>query len=259
MTITQSNLRGASELASHMLWNLPATHFPDRATAYWDVVAQAGLTDRPLDILELGVYRAGLLRGLLERTDIRVASYTGVDPYLGDDRDAYRGAYWKNEREADAVWTSAREVFDAAGHQLHRDFSHEHFARSGKRSWDVIIVDADHRYSAALWDLQHWFKRVKSGGLMLADDYANCDTPEVTPAVNEFIRLNPKAIAKSGYRLLPFQNKGKEVPISLTIVYFLKAEHAGDTKSWSYSLPAKPRVHPVRRLFRRFGLDIRRA
>jgi hypothetical protein len=47
-----------------------------------------------------------------------------------------RGAseLWKNEREAHALWASAREVFEAAGHQLHRNFSHEHFAHSAAGS-----------------------------------------------------------------------------------------------------------------------------
>ncbi len=55
---------------------------------------------------------------------------------------------------------------------------------------------------------------------MIVDDYANCDTPGVTRAVNEFIRCHKANIKRVGYRTIEFQNKGKEVPIVLSFVYF---------------------------------------
>jgi len=77
----------STEINADKVWNLPASGFPHRATTYWDIVANTGWHQQPLDILEIGVYRAGLLRGLLKRTDVQVVSYTGIDPYLGDERD----------------------------------------------------------------------------------------------------------------------------------------------------------------------------
>ena len=123
-------------------------------------------------------------------------------------------------------WEDAKALFDKAGHQLFRSCSHDFYAVRQESFWDIIIVNGDHRFAGVLWDLQHWFKRLKPGGLFLTDDYGNSDTPEVTPAVNKFIQLNQENISNSGYRMVPFQNKGKEVPISLTIVYFFEIEES---------------------------------
>jgi hypothetical protein len=101
----------------------------------------------------------------------------------------------------------------------------------------LIIVDGDHRYSPALWDLHHWFKRLAPGGILMADDYANVDTPEVTRAVNDFIRMNKANILKKGFKVIPFQNKHKEIPISLTVVFFMKVESPVETVSWNYGEP----------------------
>jgi hypothetical protein len=240
------------------LWNLPATAFPDRGAVLWTLVAEAGPCQKPLEVLEIGVFRAALLASLLKRSDVPLASYVGVDPYVGDRTDSYRGAYWRNPSESSVVYQEARNVFSRHGHTLERDFSHRFYARTADRQWDVIIVDGDHRYHAALWDCHHWFQRLRPGGLLLVDDYANVDTPEVTRAVNDFIDLQP-AISKVGYRVLPFQNSGKRIPVSLTFVYFQKAASTRQPAAWKFEGSEARGLHPVRRLFRRFGFDVRRA
>ena len=229
------NIRRMSAQAKvDRIWNLPASQFPESATTYWDIAAHAVRWPQPLDILEIGVFRGGLLKSLLERSDIQIWRYTGVDPYLVKGHDPCTGVYGKNEDEVNAIWENAKTLFDQAGHQLFRSCSHEFYAVRQESFWDIIIVNGDHRFAGALWDLQHWFKRLKPGGLFFTDDYGNSDTPEVTPAVNRFIQLNQENISRSGYRLVPFQNEGKEVPISLTIVYFLKSQNPKETQSWPY-------------------------
>jgi hypothetical protein len=50
-------------------------------------------------------------------------------------------------------------------------------------SLDCVFVDGDHSYLAALNDLRFWWKKVRSGGQMLGDDYWMED---VCRAVKEF-------------------------------------------------------------------------
>ncbi len=239
-----------SDSVSDGLWNLPASGFPDRATLYWDIVAKALSASEPLDILEIGVFRAGLIQGLMGRRDVQVRSYTGVDPYLGSRGDSYLGSYWNNRADAEADYRSASLVFKQfAGAELIRARSHEYFQQSGSRTWDVIIIDGDHRYGPALWDLHHWFKRLRPGGLLVADDYANSDTPEVTRAVNDFLARNTTAVARSGYRVLPFQNYGKQIPIALTVVFFEKLQ-SHDTGAWPYRHPPGPFLQIMKGLVR---------
>ncbi len=205
-------------------WNLPERNYSNLPTVCWDFVASLYGKNELLDILEIGVHRARLLTWLTSQYDIQVSSYTGVDPYAGDETDPYTGAYWKDKEEADNVWNESNSIFEKHGHSLLRLYSQDYYSESEGSEWDVILVDGDHRYTEALWDFEHWFNRVKPNGIMIVDDYGNSDTPEVTRALNEFIRNNRHKILKSAYRVLPFQNKGKEIPISKTIVFLMRNE-----------------------------------
>jgi hypothetical protein len=169
---------------------------------------------RPISVLEIGVFRAGLIKGFFEQSGLKIARYDGVDPYLGDESDPYLNSYWKNRPEAASVYDGARAVFEGFGQSLHRMMSHE-FADSldAAARYDVIYVDGDHRYEPALWDISYFFKHVADGGLLAIDDYANVDTPHVTPACNEFIRSYQANIRRIGSVPIWFVNKGKEVPV----------------------------------------------
>jgi hypothetical protein len=48
---------------------------------------------RAINVLEIGVFRANLVKGFFEQSDLSIARYDGVDPYLGDDSDPYLNAY----------------------------------------------------------------------------------------------------------------------------------------------------------------------
>ena len=216
--------------AGQFVWNVPVKQFSTR-NVMWDDVARMDIAQSPLQILEIGVYQAGMLRRLLKRDDISVASYTGIDPYLGETSDPYHGAYWASPNESNAVYEQSERVFSESGHQLVRTYSHKYWEETRDQTWDLILVDGDHRYDPALWDLHHWFQRLRPGGVMIADDYGNSDTPGVTRAVNRFIELNTEGIAKTGYTVLPFQNKKKYVPISLTFVYWMRGDQSS-TLSW---------------------------
>jgi len=52
-------------------------------------------------------------------------------------------------------------------------------------SLDAVFLDADHAYDAVRLDLPFWWKKLRSGGWLLGDDYRSCH-PGVTQAVNEF-------------------------------------------------------------------------
>jgi hypothetical protein len=52
-------------------------------------------------------------------------------------------------------------------------------------SLDCIFIDGDHSYKAVLNDLTFWWKKLKTGGQMLGDDYW---MQGVADAVNEFAR-----------------------------------------------------------------------
>jgi predicted O-methyltransferase YrrM len=53
---------------------------------------------------------------------------------------------------------------------------------------DFLYIDADHSYDGVWTDLLLWLPHVKSGGLVLGDDYGNALYPGVKDAWDEFER-----------------------------------------------------------------------
>lgn len=51
---------------------------------------------------------------------------------------------------------------------------------------DYLYLDADHTYASVLADLRAWVPHVRSGGLILGDDYGSDLYPGVQPAWDEF-------------------------------------------------------------------------
>ena len=51
---------------------------------------------------------------------------------------------------------------------------------------DFLYIDADHSYEGVLADLDAWVPHVRSGGLILGDDYGNAIYPGVAMAWEEF-------------------------------------------------------------------------
>jgi hypothetical protein len=73
-------------------------------------------------------------------------------------------------------------------------------------SLDCVFVDGDHSYEAVVKDLPFWWKKVRSGGQLLGDDYW---MPEVSKAVHEFAdshNLQVKFLYKDGsnYKIFSF-------------------------------------------------------
>src|SRR4029453_14071003 len=62
-------------------------------------VAESHFKDRPISVLEIGVFQAGLTKRLRD-SSLRIEQYDGIDPYLGTDEDSNLGAYWQNRAEA---------------------------------------------------------------------------------------------------------------------------------------------------------------
>ena len=56
-------------------------------------------------------------------------------------------------------------------------------------SLDAVFIDGDHSYEAVIQDLPFWWKKLKTGGWLLGDDYASC-CPGTTKAVDEFTSIN---------------------------------------------------------------------
>jgi hypothetical protein len=78
-------------------------------------------------------------------------------------------------------------------------------------SVDAIFIDGDHSYEAVSKDLPFWWKKLKTGGWLLGDDYDSC-FPETKKAVDDFASSNNLKIeflskpnaTKPGYPIYKF-------------------------------------------------------
>lgn len=52
-------------------------------------------------------------------------------------------------------------------------------------TFDIVYIDASHEYELVLADINAWYPKVKSGGILCGDDYIN-GWPGVIQAVNKF-------------------------------------------------------------------------
>ena len=95
---------------------------------------------------------------------------------------------------------------------IHRMSSDKWFDQRKDNSLDWIYVDGDHSYEGCLRDLENAFRVVKSGGLILGDDYQ-----------------------------WPFQKHGKD-GVTAAVKYFvnknkLQLNHEGSTSQFSIEVP----------------------
>jgi len=76
---------------------------------------------------------------------------------------------------------------------MHRMSSEEWFAQVEDKTFDWIYVDGDHTFEGCYFDLVEAAKKIKSGGVMLGDDYKSLQwkgKEGVVQAVDKFTALN---------------------------------------------------------------------
>lgn len=210
---------------SNELFNLPIKFSINRSSVYAAII-NAYASGRKLRILEIGVFKAGLIQGIFKEVPDIVESYTGIDPYLGTEDDPYFKSYWKSDgKMAESQYEESRDIFEKLGGVIIRKTS-DAFFRKNTEKFDVIIVDGDHRVGPAMRDLHNSLRALQPGGLLLCDDYGNSDTPEVTRAVVRFVEEAEDFYDASGFRPIWFQNGKKPAPIQLSVVYWRKKQVA---------------------------------
>jgi predicted O-methyltransferase YrrM len=69
-------------------------------------------------------------------------------------------------------------------------------ARFWTKPIDVLYIDGDHTYIGVLKDIVSWIPHVKSGGVVLFDDYN--DVTGVKQAINDTIKGHPAIVKEDG-------------------------------------------------------------
>ena len=147
-----------------------------------------GLKDIPGNYLEIGVFEGFMLRELAKKYPDRM--FYGIDPFIEDGNTTGHNGIPKGEPMLEQM---------AATHQNLDGLKNVKFFQQSSRSWGdelddssiqslnigAILIDGDHGYKEASYDLGLSVRMLCNGGVIFADDSG---LPSVNLAVNEFIK-----------------------------------------------------------------------
>ncbi len=137
----------------------------------------------------------GVLRGLFSAhilTHWEGQKLISVDPWIEQDKDVYMDTANQPQEVQDNIY---REVVDLLGiygsrSEIWRMTSREAAVLIADNSLDFVYIDARHDYESVMEDLESWFPKVRSGGVIAGHGYLDGDLPEgrfgVRRAVREF-------------------------------------------------------------------------
>ena len=166
---------------------------------------------------EIGVWRGNTSKKFVERgvAELHLVDPYSVEPYKNSSEmsfEEYLAKYQKITGEFseagftryyDLIYTMVRDMFVHLDHvTVHRKQSSVWFEENRGLDLDWIYIDGDHSYEGCLADLESALSVVKSGGMILGDDYYWPDSTwgkeGVTKAVDKFISKHNFKIKRYG-------------------------------------------------------------
>ncbi len=153
---------------------------------------------KELRVLEIGVLfgvGAAFMHHALSPRHERVV-LTLLDPFQGyygnDHLDPLTGL---PVTRAAVERNMARCGIDAGDVEILEGFSHEEAIRESaeqKGPYHIIVIDGDHTSEGVRADFEGYADMLRSGGLLVIDDYGSDDWPAVTAFVDEIVRTDPR-------------------------------------------------------------------
>jgi len=147
--------------------------------------------------VEIGMAFGGLTRHLLSSVK-SIKEYHAIDPFLGgyDTTDAMSN--FLNSVNASEAWNKAilyqlRKY--GCRFKLHSGFSNEVAVHFQNDTIDCIFIDGDHTYEGVKNDIINYYPKVKTGGLMIFDDYS-WQYMGLVKAVDNFVDTNHIPLTK---------------------------------------------------------------
>jgi len=135
----------------------------------------------PLVGAEIGVLAGTNAKSLLENLNIKWLILVDLwDSYIQEGKEI---------KETTQYYDKVTETF---GHLSKVCILKERSVAASKRidehSLDFVYIDACHDYLSVKEDIDCWFPKVKSGGVISGHDYGTKRWPGVTKAVDEFVK-----------------------------------------------------------------------
>ena len=158
----------------------------------WDELIKRVGRDKPLKMVEVGVWQGKMCKNLL--ASMPLLDWSGVDPWLAPEQGssyALSGAQIAAQRQEsfEAAFKKAAEIINSypGRAKAYRMTSQEAARLFPDNSLDIVFIDGDHSYEGTKKDILLWAPKVKKGGLLCGHDYKN-PPAQVHKAVDELIK-----------------------------------------------------------------------
>ena len=125
--------------------------------------------------VEVGVRTGWFSKYILDNTNMHV---TAVDPWEDNAELANSKQVYEECRTRLAPYKERCTLLKAYSPQCAENFEDE--------SLDFVYIDALHDYDSVKADMEAWFPKVRSGGILSGHDYSLQDWPGIFTAVEEF-------------------------------------------------------------------------
>lgn len=141
--------------------------------------------------LETGTFCMGNVKSILENTNLKMMY--GVDQYA-----MYEQSHMLNinsQEEWDLLYELAINRVDANRYTHYRMKSTEAFQYVKSMELDFVFLDSLHTYDNLKWELEHYGSLVRTGGIIFAHDYAHGSFPDLTIAIDEYVKKHDAQLA----------------------------------------------------------------
>jgi hypothetical protein len=178
---------------------------------YYGVVSKVINENNFKKCAEIGIGYGFHAKEILMNTEVE--SLYLIDPYIHYSNDGFPGDVQNFFGNFDNLANNVKKNLEPYNHR-YTWFRQPSITIKNEQisdgTLDLVFIDADHSYEAVIQDLTFWYKKIRSGGWLLGDDYNSCH-PGTAKAVNEFAN-------KMNLKLNFLRKDGTEYPI----YYFIK-------------------------------------
>lgn len=145
--------------------------------------------------VEVGTYKGDFGQIIIDTT--KPNDFYAVDPLrLFPGMISYPGSEFDSQESLDALAEKVSARFSKQGHTLLRGTSEEQSTTFEDGSIDFVYIDGDHTYEGCKLDIDLWWPKIKSGGILSGHDFCESVNPKtglkfgVIEAVTEFVEKN---------------------------------------------------------------------
>ena len=132
--------------------------------------------------VEIGIWDGGNAKTVLNY--IFPEKYYMIDPYIASEE--YKGPQFSQDN-FDKTYNDMYSLFSKLPNTVILKMTSIEASKIVENELDFVYIDGSHYYKNKIEDLNAWYPKIRSGGILCGDDY---NVPDVEKAVLEFGKNN---------------------------------------------------------------------